>query len=305
MEALADRYRKALDEAVCLATKHNVAPIRGRTLILVNGQMSGVCTSAKGLGKPRQVCLLYIFGCLVQYSLTLVLSFLWKKVQRQFYLSMPKDDGKFTNELSVICVHCSNGGVVSEVLSQFSSHFPFTSWHKYASGFIPEFLGELFRVFFLFVRGTSLMNLQEALKLILRVVLWLCKSAVALSATQFNLQGEFWSRLFHLRVLYTEILCCCGNDSQCFCRSLMLPTCLHWCAARRASTVVLWCTVIQTGMQASPWTTSSRTTCLRVLVLWRSTLKWWVWTESSLLCVCYGDIWSVEMLLSSSWIASW
>ncbi|XP_065187507.1 telomerase protein component 1-like [Sycon ciliatum] len=55
MEPLVSRYRKALDEAVRLATKHNVAPIRGRTLVLVNGLMQGTCTSAKGLGKPREV----------------------------------------------------------------------------------------------------------------------------------------------------------------------------------------------------------------------------------------------------------
>ena len=51
------RYRKALDTSVKIATVHNVPPIRGTTIIYVNlsCSMNRPCTSAKGLGKPRQV----------------------------------------------------------------------------------------------------------------------------------------------------------------------------------------------------------------------------------------------------------
>ncbi len=56
-EALINRYRKALDAAVKTATVYNVKPIRGTTLLFccVDDAMRIPCTSAKGLGKPRQV----------------------------------------------------------------------------------------------------------------------------------------------------------------------------------------------------------------------------------------------------------
>ncbi len=57
-QALLARYRKALDTAVKIATVHNVTPIKGTTLIYVNldsRSMNRPCTSARGLGKPRQV----------------------------------------------------------------------------------------------------------------------------------------------------------------------------------------------------------------------------------------------------------
>ena len=57
-ERLIQRYRKALDTAVKIATVHNVLPIRGRTVICcsLSPQMNKPCQSAKkGLGKPRTV----------------------------------------------------------------------------------------------------------------------------------------------------------------------------------------------------------------------------------------------------------
>lgn len=52
---LIQRYRKALDTAVKIATTHNVQPIRGRTILLcdIGRGMNKPCSSAKGLGKPR------------------------------------------------------------------------------------------------------------------------------------------------------------------------------------------------------------------------------------------------------------
>ncbi|WAR22045.1 TEP1-like protein, partial [Mya arenaria] len=66
-----NRYRKALDTAVKIATVYNVAPIRGRTLILCNvsSAMDAPCTAARGLGKPRtmrEVCIL--LGLMCKYS---------------------------------------------------------------------------------------------------------------------------------------------------------------------------------------------------------------------------------------------
>ena len=56
-KSLIQRYRKALDTAVKIATTHNVQPIRGRTILLcdVGEHMDRPCSSAKGLGKPRTV----------------------------------------------------------------------------------------------------------------------------------------------------------------------------------------------------------------------------------------------------------
>jgi len=56
-KALLERYHKALDKAVQLATIHNVQPIPGTTVILcdLRPTMQQPCTSAKGLGKPRTV----------------------------------------------------------------------------------------------------------------------------------------------------------------------------------------------------------------------------------------------------------
>lgn len=53
--ALIQRYRKALDGSVKLATQHNCQPIPGRTFVFCNlsDSMSQPCQSARGLGKPR------------------------------------------------------------------------------------------------------------------------------------------------------------------------------------------------------------------------------------------------------------
>ena len=63
---LLQRYRKALDTSVKIATVHNVKPIRGSTVIFCNlsHSMRRPCTSAKGLGKPRLVRWI----CLIQQS---------------------------------------------------------------------------------------------------------------------------------------------------------------------------------------------------------------------------------------------
>ena len=52
---LLQRYRKALDCSVKIATQHNCSPIPGRTFVFCNlsEAMSQPCQSAKGLGKPR------------------------------------------------------------------------------------------------------------------------------------------------------------------------------------------------------------------------------------------------------------
>nr|XP_054750200.1 telomerase protein component 1-like [Lytechinus pictus] len=54
-----NRYRKALDTAVKIATSYNVKPIPGKTLLLCNvgSSMETPCSSAKGLGKKRTVSL--------------------------------------------------------------------------------------------------------------------------------------------------------------------------------------------------------------------------------------------------------
>ena len=54
---LLERYRKALDRAVQLATIHNIQPIPGTTVILcdLRPSMHQPCSSAKGLGRPRTV----------------------------------------------------------------------------------------------------------------------------------------------------------------------------------------------------------------------------------------------------------
>lgn len=53
--ALLQRYRKALDCSVKIATQHNCQPIPGRTFVFCNlsNAMSQPCQAAKGLGKPR------------------------------------------------------------------------------------------------------------------------------------------------------------------------------------------------------------------------------------------------------------
>ncbi|CAF3633220.1 unnamed protein product [Rotaria sordida] len=53
--ALLQRYRKALDCSVKIATQHNCQPIPGRTFVFCNlsQAMSQPCQAAKGLGKPR------------------------------------------------------------------------------------------------------------------------------------------------------------------------------------------------------------------------------------------------------------
>ncbi|CAF4607539.1 unnamed protein product [Rotaria sp. Silwood1] len=53
--ALLQRYRKALDCSVKIATQHNCQPIPGRTFVFCNlsEAMSQPCQAARGLGKPR------------------------------------------------------------------------------------------------------------------------------------------------------------------------------------------------------------------------------------------------------------
>ncbi len=53
--ALLQRYKKALDCSVKIATQHNCQPIPGRTFVFCNlsQAMSQPCQAAKGLGKPR------------------------------------------------------------------------------------------------------------------------------------------------------------------------------------------------------------------------------------------------------------
>lgn len=71
-KALLERYRKALDRAVQLATIHNIQPIPGTTVILCDLRpvMHEMCTSAKGLGKPRTVSSVLV---LITFSATLVI----------------------------------------------------------------------------------------------------------------------------------------------------------------------------------------------------------------------------------------
>ena len=56
-KALLQRYRKALDTTVKIATVHNIDPISGTTIIFCNlgYNMNRPCTAARGLGKPRMV----------------------------------------------------------------------------------------------------------------------------------------------------------------------------------------------------------------------------------------------------------
>ena len=65
------RYRKALDTSVKIATVHNVSPIKGITIILCNlgNNMNRPCTAARGLGKPRQISeIAVLMGLMCKYS---------------------------------------------------------------------------------------------------------------------------------------------------------------------------------------------------------------------------------------------
>ena len=59
---LLDRYKKALDTAVKIATTYNVTPIHGSSIVFVNisSEMSLSCSSGKGLGAPRQVNTIWV-----------------------------------------------------------------------------------------------------------------------------------------------------------------------------------------------------------------------------------------------------
>ncbi|XP_071942652.1 telomerase protein component 1-like [Antedon mediterranea] len=66
-----ERYRKALDTAVKIATSYNVSPIPGRTMIFLNvgAHMKIPCTSAKGLGRPKSVLEVgVLLGLMCKYS---------------------------------------------------------------------------------------------------------------------------------------------------------------------------------------------------------------------------------------------
>ena len=56
-KSLIQRYRKALDTAVKIATVYNVQPIKGKTIVLcdIGLNMDVNCTSARGLGKAIKV----------------------------------------------------------------------------------------------------------------------------------------------------------------------------------------------------------------------------------------------------------
>lgn len=55
--ALLQRYKKALDSAVKIATVHNVSPIKGTTVIFCNLGKSTefTCVTARGLGDQKSV----------------------------------------------------------------------------------------------------------------------------------------------------------------------------------------------------------------------------------------------------------
>ncbi|XP_012935535.1 telomerase protein component 1 [Aplysia californica] len=70
-KALLQRYRKALDTAVKIATVHNVQPIKGRTILLcdISQKMNKPCSSARGLGKPRTLReISVLMGLMCKYS---------------------------------------------------------------------------------------------------------------------------------------------------------------------------------------------------------------------------------------------
>ena len=56
-KSLIQRYRKALDTAVKIATVYNVQPIKGKSIVLcdIGLNMDVNCTSARGLGKAIKV----------------------------------------------------------------------------------------------------------------------------------------------------------------------------------------------------------------------------------------------------------
>ncbi|XP_062609595.1 telomerase component p80-like, partial [Saccostrea cucullata] len=70
-KAIINRYKKALDTAVKIATVYNVQPIRGRTIVLsdCSDRMRVNCTAARGLGKPRQMLeVALLMGLMCKYS---------------------------------------------------------------------------------------------------------------------------------------------------------------------------------------------------------------------------------------------
>ena len=56
------RYRKALDTAVKIATVYNVQPIKGKSIVLcdIGLNMDVNCTSARGLGKAIKVLIFFL-----------------------------------------------------------------------------------------------------------------------------------------------------------------------------------------------------------------------------------------------------
>ena len=68
---LLKKYRNALDTALKIATRHNVKPIKGNTVVLCNvgSSMDKPCTSARGLGKPRTVLEIgLLLGLMCKYA---------------------------------------------------------------------------------------------------------------------------------------------------------------------------------------------------------------------------------------------
>ncbi|KAK3603040.1 hypothetical protein CHS0354_037788 [Potamilus streckersoni] len=101
---LINRYLKALDTAVKIATTYNVQPIRGKTIILcdVGTNMDIPCTAARGLGKPktmREVGVLLGLMCKYSCEDCTFIIFDWKK---KAYTEVKLEKGTILDNMAVV-----------------------------------------------------------------------------------------------------------------------------------------------------------------------------------------------------------
>ncbi|KAL4232139.1 hypothetical protein ACF0H5_009714 [Mactra antiquata] len=108
---LLNRYKKALDTSVKLATVYNVSPIRGTTVILcdVGSNMNTPCTAARGLGKPRTMLEVSILlGLMCKYSCEDCIFYAFS-MDRLMYTTVELDKGTILDNMSTVMSSVQNG----------------------------------------------------------------------------------------------------------------------------------------------------------------------------------------------------
>ncbi|XP_063952437.1 telomerase protein component 1-like isoform X2 [Lytechinus pictus] len=124
-----NRYRKALDTAVKIATSYNVKPIPGKTLLLCNvgSSMETPCSSAKGLGKKRTVLEVGILlGLMCKYSC--------EHCDMRIFASNAHS-----------AVELESGTILDNMTSVLSQAQIIASQEVYGQGLDPTILGEILR----------------------------------------------------------------------------------------------------------------------------------------------------------------